>query len=195
MTTNVAVIYGKYNLNRKGELYGLVTGNQLRKLPILKKPIIKLGKQDGDLVVERLYYILFIEGIGRREQELSTLLMEYFDLSEKEIKEAYRDLVSKYEGLDLPLNKMIFEAKPTGLRKFNFKKLAKLRVLKGLTREHLAFELNTLVANIEDYEKGFKKPSISMLERLAKYFNVELNDFLTNDGSSNDFSEETRLAS
>lgn len=60
------------------------------------------------------------------------------------------------------------------VRHFNGDVLYHLRGKKYLSYEELAVELNTLASNIEGYEKGYLKPTYTMAERLAKYFNVDL---------------------
>ena len=71
------------------------------------------------------------------------------------------------------------------IRYFNGELLYRLRNKKHLSYEEMAIDLNTLATNIEGYEKGHLKPTYTMAERLARYFNVELSKF-TNIGNTSD---------
>ncbi|GIW60576.1 MAG: hypothetical protein KatS3mg087_1642 [Patescibacteria group bacterium] len=64
------------------------------------------------------------------------------------------------------------------------KKIQKLRENAGLTRTALARQLTELSGKvhsntqIQNWEEGINLPSISKLQLLAKYFNVQLDYFI-----------------
>lgn len=55
-------------------------------------------------------------------------------------------------------------------------KLKKLRESKNLTQEELADRLGISRSHISKMEKGFNKPSLALLERIANFFDVSVKD-------------------
>ena len=56
--------------------------------------------------------------------------------------------------------------------------LKKERTLKGLTQEELANHLNISISTVSMIEKDNRKPSYELLEKIADFFNVDI-DYLT----------------
>ncbi|AJW76954.1 XRE family transcriptional regulator [Marinitoga sp. 1197] len=57
-------------------------------------------------------------------------------------------------------------------------RLKQLREEKGISQRQLARDLNFSSAAVSLYEAGQREPTLTALEKLAKYFNVSL-DYLT----------------
>lgn len=76
------------------------------------------------------------------------------------------------------INKLIF-AKKIRLMSFFGTNIKKIRQVKGLSQKAFAdlFELNRGV--ISAYEEGRAEPKIDTLLKVAHYFNLDINDFLT----------------
>lgn len=76
------------------------------------------------------------------------------------------------------VNKLIF-AKKIRLMSFFGTNIKKIRQVKGLSQKAFAdlFELNRGV--ISAYEEGRAEPKIDTLLKVAHYFNLDINDFLT----------------
>lgn len=60
-------------------------------------------------------------------------------------------------------------------------KLLKLRKQKGLSQEDLATDLGISQSSVSNYESGFTKPDISVLEKVSKYFSVPISDLFIDD--------------
>jgi|SRR5690554_393018 len=60
-------------------------------------------------------------------------------------------------------------------------KLLKLRKEKGLSQEDLATDLGISQSSVSNYESGFTKPDISVLEKVSKYFSVPISDLFIDD--------------
>jgi transcriptional regulator with XRE-family HTH domain len=56
-------------------------------------------------------------------------------------------------------------------------RLKELRLEKGLSQEQLAVALKTYSANISEWERGKKKPSMDSIVAIANFFN-ETTDYL-----------------
>lgn len=63
------------------------------------------------------------------------------------------------------------------INKFAAEKLKKLRMMKNLTQEELAEELEITQQQIARYENGLRQFKQEFLFKLANYFNVSINDF------------------
>lgn len=63
-------------------------------------------------------------------------------------------------------------------------KLSQLRRQKAISQEELAFDLGVSQSSISNYESGFTKPDISLLEKLSKYFDVNIGDLLSDDSNT-----------
>jgi len=57
--------------------------------------------------------------------------------------------------------------------------LLKIRKQKNITQQKLAFDLNISREALSYYENGKREPSLAMLNKMSKYFNVSV-DFLIN---------------
>ena len=55
--------------------------------------------------------------------------------------------------------------------------LSKIRKLKHLNQQKVAMDLNISREALSHYENGKREPSLDMLNKLSKYFNVSI-DFL-----------------
>ena len=64
--------------------------------------------------------------------------------------------------------------------------ISKLRKEKGLTQKDLADKLNISDKAVSRWETGSSSPSMEMLSRISKFFNVPLNDLITARVSSDD---------
>ncbi|MDD2256061.1 MAG: helix-turn-helix transcriptional regulator [Bacteroidales bacterium] len=72
----------------------------------------------------------------------------------------------------------------TSLSKLNFavgKKLQYLRVLKGISQQNVADDLNISTSTYSKWENGKVDITVGRLEQLATYFEVYLPDFLEPD--------------
>ena len=56
-----------------------------------------------------------------------------------------------------------------------------LRIQKGLTLKELGEAIHFNYSNLSKIERGVRKPNIELLESLAKFFNVEISYFFTDD--------------
>ena len=63
------------------------------------------------------------------------------------------------------------------------KRLRKLRLHYGLSQKELANRLNTTQAVISNYEAGRRIPDANFLKKLIDIFQVDINWFLTGEGS------------
>ena len=70
-------------------------------------------------------------------------------------------------------------------------KIQKLRKLKGLTQEELAFETNLSVRTIQRIEKGEVDPRTYTLNVLAEALEVELGDLLPEDEINTAYNKDT----
>jgi transcriptional regulator with XRE-family HTH domain len=61
------------------------------------------------------------------------------------------------------------------------KNLRHLRRNKNLSQEEFARQVGLNRGNIASYEKGSAEPNIGNLTRIAKYFNIDLNDLIERD--------------
>lgn len=58
-------------------------------------------------------------------------------------------------------------------------RLKKLRISKGLSQQALADQLgNISKSSINMYERGEREPGLEMLDRMATYFSVSVDDLL-----------------
>lgn len=58
-------------------------------------------------------------------------------------------------------------------------RLRELRISKGLSQQTLADQLgNISKSSINMYERGEREPSLEMLDRMATYFSISVDDLL-----------------
>lgn len=60
--------------------------------------------------------------------------------------------------------------------------LVETRKKLGLSQGELAKRLGMLQSQYSNYERGTRKPSVEVLEKLVKQFNININYLLTGDG-------------
>jgi transcriptional regulator with XRE-family HTH domain len=58
------------------------------------------------------------------------------------------------------------------------KNLKRLRQERGLSQEKFAFEVDIHRTYISDLERGARNPTITLIEKLAKYLRVPVGDLL-----------------
>lgn len=62
-------------------------------------------------------------------------------------------------------------------------KMIKLRIKKGVTQYEMAVEIGTMPSTIQRLESGHtKNPTITILEKIARYFDVPIEYLLTSAG-------------
>lgn len=58
------------------------------------------------------------------------------------------------------------------------KRLKELRINKGISQKEIAEYLGITVAAYSLYERGNREPNITMLRKIAEYYNVSIDDIL-----------------
>lgn len=63
----------------------------------------------------------------------------------------------------------------------HLKRLKELRLAKGISQKEIAAYLGITVAAYSLYERGNREPNISILKKIAEYYNVSMDELLEMD--------------
>ena len=57
--------------------------------------------------------------------------------------------------------------------------LKRIRKLRGLNQQKVALDLNITREALSHYENGRREPSLAMLQKMSRYFNVSIDYLIT----------------